>query len=265
MSKGLQTLSNIGTQRIHEQTHISKKHVQALLDETFNEINKIHFLGFISILEREYGVDLSDLKASAEEFYGDSTLKINEKSKVFVAPKKKKSYSIIYIAIVVVIFIAAVIFSINISSSASSRVKTHSIDNSAIEIAKETIANNATKENNITIENTIIKEVNSTNTTVAEPLEVVKSFKIIPNVRLWLGYIDIAAHKKYQKTRKDEIILDPQKEWLLIFGHNNVKVEIDGEKVKFKGRQNIRLLYKDSKLSNITIKEFKKLNRGKKW
>ena len=65
MSSGLEKLRSIGAQKIHEQTHIARQHAQALLHESFDDMSRIHFLGFISILEREYSVDLSDLKAKA--------------------------------------------------------------------------------------------------------------------------------------------------------------------------------------------------------
>jgi hypothetical protein len=35
--------------------------------------------------------------------------------------------------------------------------------------------------------------------------------------------------------------------------------------LKFKTKYNLRLLYKDAKLTKISLDEFKKLNRGKKW
>ena len=93
MSDGLNKLRGIGAQKIHELTHIARQHVQAVLHETFDDMNKIQFLGFVSILEREYGVDLSDLKAKGQEFYAGESSKLHQETKVFVSPKKKKSYT----------------------------------------------------------------------------------------------------------------------------------------------------------------------------
>ena len=92
MSSGLEKLRSIGVQKIHEQTHIARHHVKALLHESFDNISRVHFLGFISILEREYGVDLSELKAKGEEFYTDETTEVEQDGKVFVTLKKKKNY-----------------------------------------------------------------------------------------------------------------------------------------------------------------------------
>ena len=248
MSDGFDKLKSIGAQKIHEQTHIARHHMQALLHETFDDMNKIQFLGFISILEREYSVDLSELKANAEEFYAEETTKVQQETKVFVEPKKKKNLTLIYIAVVVLIFVIAVSFTLDESSNASIKVKEHSIDNSAIENAKDNMSQNA-----------------SMPVVETEPVEIVKSFKFISKSELWLGYIDLETYKKDQKLFKGEFALDPKKDWLLSLGHGYIKVEIDGVVTEFKEKLNMRLLYKDSKLSRINLREFKELNRGDRW
>jgi len=260
MSDGLEKLRALGAQKIHEQTHIVRQHVQAVLHETFDQMNKVQFLGFISILEREYNVDLSDLRAKGEEFFGVKIVS-NEKSEVFVSPKKIKSYKFVYIIAILLIIIT--LFTLNISLDTTSITKVQLIDNSAIDIAKDSMANNATlKENNKTIiEDNIVPEVEPE----PEVIEVVKSFKIIPKSKLWLGYIDLQTHRKYQSTFKDELSLDPEKNWLLVFGHTNINIEVDGKEIEPQSKQKIRFLYQDSVLTNISLEEFKELNRGKKW
>ncbi|MEA2092106.1 MAG: hypothetical protein U9O83_07065 [Campylobacterota bacterium] len=270
MSNGFDRLKSIGAQKIHEQTHIARHHAQALLHESFDDINRIHFLGFISILEREYGVDLSDLKTKGEEFYSGETTKVEEEVKVFVTPKKKKNYTLVYITVAVLIFIIAVLFTLNLSSSAFTKVKSHPIDNSAIENAKESMSHNATLKNKkLAVEdiNITTEDKNSTLPRVvqSESVELVKSFKIMSKAQLWLGYIDLGTYKKYQKLFSGEIVLDPGKDWLLALGHGYVNIEIDGEVTEFKEKRNMRFLYKDSKLSKINLEEFKELNRGNKW
>lgn len=69
MSSDLEKLKEIGAQKIFEQTHITKEHIQAILHKSFEGLTKVQFQGFVSILEREYQVDLKDLKSDASEFY----------------------------------------------------------------------------------------------------------------------------------------------------------------------------------------------------
>lgn len=52
VNEGFEKLGTIGAQKINEKTHISKYHVQALLHNNFDDMTKIQFLGFVSILER---------------------------------------------------------------------------------------------------------------------------------------------------------------------------------------------------------------------
>ena len=96
MSDGLDKLKAIGAQKIHEKTHIARIHVQAILHNSFEGITKIQFLGFISILEREYSVKLDELKARGLEYFGGETSQESDdiEPHVFVTPKKKKSFKI---------------------------------------------------------------------------------------------------------------------------------------------------------------------------
>ena len=269
MSDGLGKLKGIGAQKIHEQTHIARQHVQAVLHETFDDMTKIQLLGFISILEREYSVDLSSLKVKGEDFYAGESPKNEQDTKVFVSPKKKKNYTLFYILIVVIIFAVAVSFTLDLTSAASDKVKTHSIDNSAIENAKVSMSQNATLPINVEDENITLvvdAEVKSPKIEIKPKfIKELKSFKIITSSELWIGYIDLSNYKKYQKLFKGELDIDPNKNWILTLGHGYVKVEINGEVTEFKDKLNIRLLYKDSKLSKINFKEFKKLNKDSKW
>lgn len=263
MSNGQSHLQDIGAQKIHEKTHISKLHVQALLHDTFEGMTKIQFLGFISILERDYGVKLDDLKAKGLEYFKDNGKEIEDSIKVFVAPKKKKSYTKIYIAVVVLIFVAVAIYTNSLSFNGTTNTK-QVIDNGAIEDAQKSMViaqeteelNTSIVESNVTImQEPIVQEVQ----------EVVKSLKVISTVQLWIGYIDLETHKKQQKLFRDELILDPQKEWLLSLGHGNVSFEIDGEVIKFNSKKNMRFVYKDGELKEIDFQEFKRLNRGNEW
>ncbi len=261
MSNGFDKLKSIGAQKIHEQTHIARHHAQAILHESFDDMTKIQLLGFISILERDYHVDLTTLKTKVDEFFSAETVTEEQDIKVFVSPKKKKSYTLFYLLIAVLIFVIAVFFTLDSSSNASVTAKVHPIDNIAIENAKETIRDSEAQ-------NATIEDKNSTIVLVEEqpePIEEVKSFKIMPKSQLWIGYIDLSTHKKYQKLFTGKLEIDPTKNWILTLGHGYVNIEINGEVTEFKEKLNIRLLYKDSKLSKIDFKEFKELNRGNKW
>jgi len=57
---------------ISSKTKIPEENLEYLIASEFDALTKVKTLGFISILEREYKADLSALRASAEEYYGQS-------------------------------------------------------------------------------------------------------------------------------------------------------------------------------------------------
>ena len=91
---GLQRLKEIGAQKIYEDTHIPVEHIQAILHESFDGLSKIHFIGFISILQREYNIDLSELKNAGVAYYDEKNpLEETLKDGIFIAPKKSRNFS----------------------------------------------------------------------------------------------------------------------------------------------------------------------------
>ncbi len=55
--------------QISQKTNISKQNIQVLMDENFAGMIKAKALGFISILERDYQVDLGVLREKALAYY----------------------------------------------------------------------------------------------------------------------------------------------------------------------------------------------------
>jgi len=256
MSDALQKLREIGAQKIHENTHISKEHIQALLHGSFESLNRIQFLGFISILERDYEIKLDELKNDGLEYFNENRVDDDENSKVFITSKQKKNYKAIYITVAILIGLLAVIYSMTTSSQGE---KTEVIDNSVINEVKTNIVD----ESNTTMEEMPVTEEKKV--VLDEQPAIEKSFKVISKIKLWIGYIDLLEDKKYQKLFTGEIELDPTKEWLLSLGHGNVSFEIDGKLKEFHSKKNMRFLYKDGELKEINYKEFKHLNKGSGW
>ncbi|AKF25665.1 hypothetical protein YH65_09930 [Sulfurovum lithotrophicum] len=54
---------------ISQRTKISEENLEYLLNNDFSTIKKVKTLGFISILEREYGIDLNKLREDALDYY----------------------------------------------------------------------------------------------------------------------------------------------------------------------------------------------------
>jgi hypothetical protein len=54
---------------ISEKTNISESNIDALVSSDFQKMNRVQAMGFLSIMEREYHADLSELRTEATEYY----------------------------------------------------------------------------------------------------------------------------------------------------------------------------------------------------
>jgi preprotein translocase subunit SecG len=263
MSEALEKLKDIGAQKIYEDTHIPVEYVQTILYESFDGMNKIQFVGFISILEREYGEDLSAIRARGVSYFDEKSTPdeaIMDDAIFKKSSPKKKNLTIIYIVLVIILFIISIFYT---TQSANESMQSAIQENEIIKDAKKNILADAnSSDENVT---TLNDDLNETAVKTSEPKAVVHSFKIIARTEVWLGYIDVATDKKYQKTFEGEFDLDPTKEWLLYFGHGYIDVITDGKKESFNSKNTLRLHYQEGNISEISINEFRKLNRGNTW
>jgi hypothetical protein len=277
MSESATKLQEIGIQKISEQTHISKQHIEALIQENFKALNKVQFLGFISIIERDYGINLSELRAKGLNFYGES--EAVKPASVFIEKKSKKSSKALYILVAFVIFIAAIYYSID-SDKVNKDVNATQVETVTQEI-EALVENNISEMNSSDLETnqSIVSQdeedmdlnatVESFKTQAVLPAKEIAtandSLRIIAKKRLWFGYIELDTENKTQKVFSGELDLDSKKNWLLLFGHNNIEIELNGEMQTFEKSKNVQFLYKDGVLTQISLDEFKKLNKGEKW
>jgi hypothetical protein len=271
MNEGLERLKSIGAQKIYEETHIPINYVQAIIYESFDGFSRVQFIGFISILEREYGEDLSALKAHGLEYFDEYHSNDSNKS-VFVEKTKRKKINLFYILVAVIIFLSTAYYTINsYGKNINTEIKViESNTTDSVEKNTETFdSNESVNDTNSTINN----QNNVKEKTVSESEELEKknidlsksTLKIVAKTKVWLGYIDINTNKKYQKTFSGEFELDPSKEWLLYFGHGYIDIVLNGKVQKFSSRNSVRFLYKNGEIKEISVDEFKKLNRGFKW
>lgn len=62
MSDTLKQLKTYNVETIHNKTRITPESIKALLEHDFTYFSKARFLGFVSIIEREFHVDLRSYK-----------------------------------------------------------------------------------------------------------------------------------------------------------------------------------------------------------
>jgi len=280
MSYGFERLKEIGMTKIHKETHISLSNLKMILNADFEKIPKVQLSGFISILEREYNLDLSNLRADVLDHREEKNI-VEDEENIFTPEETPTKFPKIYIAALIVLLVAiAGVLSFSDDSSQIPSNTVYDKNNSSIQIVQENLNKikkdkilseaiddtleaedttpTATQEENIMIPQTIEDETEDVVATVT-------NFTIIPKSRVWVGFIDVASQKKSQKIISKPLEMDGTKEWLFLFGHGNVKVELGDELLSYKGKKSLRFHYKDGKITKLTLEEFKNLNNGSKW
>ncbi len=65
----IKQIKELGLEKVSEKTFININDLEALLDQDFERFHKTKALGFIQILEREYGLGLGDLREACLKYY----------------------------------------------------------------------------------------------------------------------------------------------------------------------------------------------------
>ena len=269
MREEIEQLKNIGSQNIYAQTHIALHHIDNLIDGKYDDFSRVQFIGFISILEKEYNITLVAIRADGLAYFDGVEAQDDVDHGVFVTAKKKKKLAFLYLLIAAVIVIVVGFFSLQ--EDKTSIIKP--VSNTTIEKVQKIlpVAVNINNDTNISEVNVtqpsveMQEKVVAVEKVTAVEKSVVHSLVIHPRERVWFGYIDVVSGKKHQTTTRKEITLDPSKEWLFAFGHGNVNINIDGKEKHFSSVKSIRFHYKDANLTQLNVNEFKKLNKGHIW
>ena len=78
----IENLKEIGIKEISRKTHIEPTFLQYIFDKNFEKLSRLNIRGYAKILQREYGVDLSELLAEYDAFIQENTPDEIHKTKV---------------------------------------------------------------------------------------------------------------------------------------------------------------------------------------
>lgn len=144
--EGFNKLQELGSKAITAATHIPIAHIEKILNKEFDTFQKPQFFGFLSILEREYKIDLSALKQeylfsrAEEEISNETTIDLTETSSKLLENGKELlgNKKIIYGAAggVVVLLLIVLLSTMDFSSKEQQKIE---INNTAIDQAKKNL------------------------------------------------------------------------------------------------------------------------------
>ncbi len=231
-------------------------------------MNKIQFTGFISIIEREFGVDLHEL---TEEYAVQYNTEASKASEPFVISQqeniKQTQGKGVYIAAGLLVM-AVVILMLKPSSEKDEVVQAPAtiettpvvkeINDSAIEEAKLNLSSLGNTTIHAEESEVVVDELR------VEPAHTSK-FEIIPRSNLWIGIINLETFERTQRLSFSPFELDKDKDWLLVMGHGFVNFDVNGETVGFKEESKVWFSYENGTLRKLSRSEFKEKNRGKAW
>jgi hypothetical protein len=293
MSKnGLEYLKSLEISDIQSKTHISLYNLNAILNRAYGKLEPVHFTGFISILEREYAIDLSEIAQEYEVYANSHVIEKPFAANVYITEKKEHKKRKTWLVISFLFVAAAGLFFYNQNNETRINQDTperKELNDSQIEEAKEklehletltpymevaekndtvlSLEKNATmrdeelhvsEELNATQVNHIVKQIISSDNTAEEIV-------IIPKKKVWIGMIELPQMKKINRMTTQKITVDKTKDSLIVFGHGQVDIQKNSELLNFSDHNKLYFIYEQGKLRQLNRSEFKSYNQGKMW
>jgi hypothetical protein len=269
-------LQALGTEKIHERTHISRDKVELVMSKSYSQIGRVQFMGYISILEREYDIDLSDIKEEYSEFCrNNSDLLVPKKSVILQSTSNSKpKWVMAGMVLIIILMVGGYFLQGKMSTEPSEEVM--NLTTLAIEIADEEQDINVSETNETNITATVkgateADQSNKTPSAVApstppsESLASANQLAIHPKFKVWYGMIDLSSGAKVQNITMDPIVIDTTKSWLIVLGHGRVEIEYPEGKTLLDDRNTVHFVSEKGVLKQITQKDFIERNGGKNW
>jgi hypothetical protein len=269
-------LQALGTEKIHERTHISRDKVELVLTKSYGEIGQVQFMGFMSILEREYGIDLSDIREEYSTYYQDHVVEVPSKTSVILqsSSNPKSKWVMAGIILIIILMIGGYIAQGKMSNEPDEALMKLSVptisfhdsvmDANVSDVNESNVSETKVQDSNRTI-STATSEKNTTKVSISQPIVSGNGLIIRPTYKVWYGMIDMASGQRIQNITSDPIVIDTTKNWLIFMGHGRLEIESSSGKTELKDKETARFVYENGSLKPLTKDEFIERNGGKNW
>jgi len=280
-------LKSMKIDEIYNKTYVAHNNIEAIVNKEFNKLNRFKTFGFINIIEKKFGFDLSDLKAEADVYF-----KSIEKDKVVVVKEeniiKDFNKKWIILGVAALILFLVLIFQgdseetdtkvqeVAVEQELKQEVQEDKIleefieDETYLITPKDEVQEAIVSQEQLPVEvkeevvpQEKIKEVVVTKKEVKEI--ALPKITIAPKQQIWVGVIYLDNHSKKDYLTSNNIPLDTTKEHLIVTGHGHLVINTDGVETDYSSNDKLRFLYKDNELKLINMEIFKELNNGKSW
>ncbi|MDR3346972.1 MAG: hypothetical protein LBS73_07335 [Campylobacteraceae bacterium] len=266
------TLEEIGLKEVSRKTYIELSYIKLMAEKNFSKLQRIKTLGFVKIIQRECGVDMSEWVAEFEAYLNSGGKSVDDK--VIKTPQSRehkdtgKNKSVFMFISVAFLLFFTVFFYVfikgrtgNIEHVASPNVSY----NESVIVPDDTneilVIDQSEIEGSVVIPP--VEEIKSTST---QPLGSGTKAFLSPHTQLWVGIVELGTFKRKTYLQQEDIDLDTGKEQILISGHGDFAINMEnGTSIKFNPRNRIYLHIKDSIVKEISMNDFMTLNQGRLW
>lgn len=271
-------LKKIDIEEIHKKTYISRKNIKALLNRDFSQFDRLKAVGFVKIIEREFDLDLSDLKEDVDKYFNKKDDEPTVKNEEIEKEKNKESKTLLIIGVLAILAVAIFVYfqksskPKNIKKEIINANKTIKEKNSIVSINEENESNKTKEQPLLDIkkeDQNISLNLDANKTDVKDEnlskKAILPSITIVPKQKIWLGVIYLDNYKRKAYLTSSPIELNSSRDFLILTGHGMLKTDIDSNITDYSDSKKLRFLYKDGKLQKIDKETFKEFNRGKNW
>jgi hypothetical protein len=272
---GFQELTKIQISDIVEKTHIRADIVRAIIQKDFGQIHAVKARGFISILEREYNLDLDEWIHEYMDFKRDESSASADQGYFVVANQsddeqksqaKSWGVSILAIAIVVIVGYGLTTLSTSMAPAADSNTDIPMFEmNQTMELNES----NATNDNN---ESKIIAgENNGTENNASSLIDQnisssssVQDGTVTPGKKIWIGLRNVSDKSFKSINGLEPFVLNGQKEYLLQAGHGEFTIQFNGKVYKPQTMHFTRVYICNGVVKEVSASEFDQMEKKAK-
>ena len=181
----LENLKEIGIKEISRKTHIEPTFLQYIFDKNFEKLSRLNMRGYAKILQREYGVDLSELLAEYDAFMQENTPDDSHKTKVSpkiasytpddITNQRQGGGSGFFFWIIILAIIAGGAYYFDAYKYVQNFIASLNEDNTSVSYSQSSIVNEVKKniiDTNVTIsQNTPKIDANASSVKISAPTE----------------------------------------------------------------------------------------------
>jgi len=196
-----------GFEAISEKTNISIDNLNKLIRQDFEGLNRVKALGFLSILQREYDLDINPLKESIKSYFEENTP--NSDEPVLISVEKEEN-NLAFLKWIVVALLLGGLWYLYHSGKLDKFLDKNSNNNNKIDLNdNELLKNNNPKSTQDKIKNVIIKkDKNETKVEIKTPPITKKENNTSKESNKTKDTVKIVAQipKKGKKDKQEENI-----------------------------------------------------------